>query len=416
MLERSRDATANGQRLCILTQFFPPEVGAPQARLSELGEALVDRGWIVHVLTALPNYPTGRVFAGYRSMLPRTETVGRLRATRVPLVPSKSGIAARMGTYLTFAASAATAGPLLCPRPDLLWVESPPLFVGLAALALSAMWRRPFVLNVSDLWPESAVRMGLVGPGLALRAAEVFERRLYARAAGVTGQSTEIIDSIRRTVPGVRAELVTNGVSPSRFGPAFADQAARHLLGDQPGPVFVYAGLLGWAQGLDQLLDLARSLQEQEAGRVVIIGDGPERERLQRRVQVERIRRARLLPAQPRERVPALLAAAEAAFIPLGMHIPGAVPSKIYEAMASELPILLVADGEPARRVEEAGAGIAVAPGDPVAIRAAFRRLANDAALRRRLGRSGRKGAETTYNRARIADGLHDFLLSFCEQ
>jgi hypothetical protein len=208
----------------------------------------------------------------------------------------------------------------------------------------------------------------------------------------------------------VKAEVITNGVDPDRFGPEHADATARALLGSEPGPIFIFAGLLGLAQGLDQLFDLAAALPETVPGRFVLVGDGPAREHLLERLERERIARVRILPSQPRERIPALLAAADAAMISLGMSIPGAVPSKIYEAMASSRPILLIADGEAARRVEEAGCGLAAAPGDAAEIATAFERLASDVELRRRMGAAGRHAAETVYNRSQIAARLDRFL------
>ena len=146
-------------------------MGAPQARLSELGERLIDLGWEVEALTALPNYPTGRVFPGY-SRKAMAESVGRIRTVRVPLLPSQKGFARRLACYFSFAGSAAFHGPRLCARPDVLFVESPPLFIGFAARRLARRWRCPYVLNVSDLWPQSAIEMGVVKPGLATRMAE----------------------------------------------------------------------------------------------------------------------------------------------------------------------------------------------------------------------------------------------------
>jgi glycosyltransferase involved in cell wall biosynthesis len=266
------------------------------------------------------------------------------------------------------------------------------------------------VFNVSDLWPESAIRMGIVKPGILTWMAERLELKLYRNAAAVTGQSGEIIDSVHQRCPGTKTAVVTNGVDPNRFGKSFADQAARELLGSEPGPIFIFAGLLGHAQGLHQVLDVAQWLPKQQPGRFVLVGEGPEREVLEERIAREKIPRVKLVPAQPRERVPALLAAADVALITLGMPIPGAVPSKIYEAMASSLPILLVATGEPARRVTEAGCGLAVPPGNLAGIGEAFQKLANDGALRERMGAAGRQAAETTYNRDAIGRKLDAFL------
>ncbi len=400
-------------RLCILTQFYLPEMGAPQVRLSELGERLVDRGWSVEVLTALPNYPTGRVFPGYDPRRAVAEQLGRIRTVRVPMWPSNGGMATRLVSYGSFVASASAWGARLVSRPDLLWVESPPLFIVGAAWALAAQLRCPYVFNVSDLWPESAVRMGMIREdALATRMTSALEAQAYRRAAGVTGQSDEILTGVARVAPGTRTCLVTNGVDPSRFGAQRIDAEARAILGDEPGPVFVFAGLFGFAQGLDQILDAAARMPAGTPGRFVLIGDGPVRAALEARVAREGLSRVRIVGAQPRERIPPILAAADAAIITLGMAIPGAVPSKIYEAMASALPIVLVAEGEPARRVLDAGAGLVVRPGDVDGLVNAVAKLSADSAARAEMGAAGRRAAETTYHRDRIADGLDTFLRS----
>ncbi|MFK8110707.1 MAG: glycosyltransferase family 4 protein [Rubripirellula sp.] len=405
-------ATAPRPKLCILTQYFPPEMGAPQARLSELGERLIDRGWDVEALTALPNYPTGKVFDDYDPNAPCVDMVGRIRCIRVPLYTAKTGFLKRLRCYFSFVRGAKRFGPQLCSRPDLLFVESPPLFIGYAARKLAKYWDCPFVFNVSDLWPESAIRMGVVKEGLATKMAERLEIKTYEASAGVTGQSEEIIASVRERCPSVPTKIITNGVDPKRFGPKHADDEAKALLGSEPGPIFIFAGLLGLAQGLDQILDLAKSLSDETPGRFVLVGEGPARADLERRIQAEGISRIKIVAAQPRERVPALLAAADAAVISLGMAIPGAVPSKIYEAMASSLPILLVADGEPARRINASKCGLTVSTGDHQALGEAFRRLASDETLREELGKHGRHAAETLYNRDGIADVLDQFLRS----
>lgn len=398
-------------RLCIVSQYFPPEMGAPQGRLSELGERLIDRGWEVEALTALPNYPTGKLFPGYKPLEPCVETIGRIRTVRVPLMPSKGGFAKRLGSYFSYVAAASLWGPRLCTQPDLMYVESPPLFIGYAVRYLQRRWRCGYVFNVSDLWPDSAVDMGVVeANSIAVRLAKSLERSLYAHARGITGQTQDIVETIRARVRDVPVEVITNSVEPARFGKQFADAEARALVGPEPGPVFVYAGLLGLAQGLDQILDAAKALPARVPGRFVLVGDGPVREHLAQRIENERLDRVRLLPVLPRARVPALLACADVALITLGGAIHGAVPNKIYEAMASGLPILLVATGEAARRVSSADAGIVVSPNDPAALLAACERYVRDAQLRIELGANGRRAAETSYNRDIVAERLDRFL------
>jgi len=206
-------------------------------------------------------------------------------------------------------------------------------------------------------------------------------------------------------------EVITNGVDISRFGPQFVNDQARALLGDQDLVTFIYAGVMGLAQGLSLVLEVAAAVRELNHVQFVLIGDGADRELLQRRIEVERLHNVRLLNAQPKEKIPALLAASAVGFHVLKFSIPGAVPSKIYEAMASGLPILFAGGGEGARRVLEARAGLVVPYDDVQGLAEAVRRLASNSALRRELGLAGRYAAEQLYSRKEIAKHLHRLLL-----
>lgn len=397
-------------RILLLTQYFPPEIGAAQTRLFELGQELSTLGWEVEVLTALPNYPTGRVFEGYDVKKPLKEAIGRLSVVRVPLRPAQQGFADRLLCYFSFVRSAVRWGPTICAKPDVLFVESPPLFIGHAGVRLSRHWSVPMVFNVSDLWPESAKFMGVVKNRLVLAGAEALELSYYRRASLVTGTSDEIIESVRRRCPSTDAEVITNGVDIDRFGTQFINEEARSLLGDQDRVTFTYAGVMGLAQGLNQVLDVAAAVRDLHQVQFVLIGDGADRESLRRRIDVENLHNVRLLQAQPKEKIPALLAASQVGFHVLKFAIPGAVPSKIYEAMASRLPILFAGEGEGARRVLKAGAGLTVPYGDIRALEEAVRRLASNPDLRRELGSAGRRAAEQLYSRKEIAKRLHQLL------
>ena len=397
-------------RLLLLTQYFPPEIGAAQTRLFELGQELSSLGWDIEVLTALPNYPTGQVFKGYSSRKPVREVIGRLSVVRVPLRPAQKGFANRLICYYSFILSAIRWGRKLCQKPDVLFVESPPIFVGLAAVYFSKYWRVPYVFNVSDLWPESAKSMGIVKNRVLLNLAERLELSYYRRAALVTGTADEIVASVRQR-SSTPAEVLTNGVDVERFGPHRADDDARLLLGSRDRITFIYAGVMGVAQGLDRILDVASSVRDLDHVQFVLVGDGAEREALKRRVEVEKLTNVRLLGPQPKERIPALLATADAAFNVLKFAIPGAIPSKIYEAMASGLPILFGGEGEGARRLLEARAGLVVPYKDNQRLEQAVRQLVSSPALRQELGQAGRLAAEKLYNRKEIAKRLHHLLL-----
>lgn len=390
-------------RILLLTQYFSPEIGAAQTRLYELGQELSFLGWEVEVLTALPNYPTGRVFEGYDPKKPVREAIGRLSVVRVPLQPAQQGFVDRLWCYFSFIRSALHWGPRLCAKPDVLFVESPPLFLGHAGVRLSRRWGVPMVFNVSDLWPESAKTMGVVKNPLVLAAAEALELSYYRRAALVTGTADGIIESVRRRCPSTPAEVITNGVDVTRFGPQFADEAARSLLGNPDRVIFTYAGVMGMAQGLGLILDVAAAVRDLTQVEFVLIGEGAERESLQRRIESDGLQNVRLVRSQPKEKIPSLLAVSSVAFHVLKFSILGAVPSKIYEAMASGLPILFAGGGEGARRVEQAGAGLVVPYGDLGGLEKAVRRLASDHTLRHTLGGAGRSAAERLYSRKEIA-------------
>jgi colanic acid biosynthesis glycosyl transferase WcaI len=398
-------------RLLVLTQYFPPEIGAAQTRLFELGKELSSLSWDVEVLTALPNYPTGRVFNGYSLRKPMKEVVGRISVVRVPLRPAQKGFINRLICYYSFVMSAIRWGKKLCKKPDVLFVESPPIFIGLAAVSLSKHWGVPFVFNVSDLWPESAKSMGIVKNRALLNLAERLELSYYRRAALVTGTADEIISSVRQR-SSTPAEVITNGVNIERFGPQYADDEARALLGTKDRITFVYAGVMGVAQGLDRILDVAARVRDLDQVQFILIGEGAERESLKRRVEVEELHNVQVLGPQPKERIPALLAAADGVFNVLKFSIPGAVPSKIYEAMAAGLPILFGGEGEGARRILEANAGMVAAYDDITALEDGIRKLATQPALRQQFGSAGRLAAEKVYSRKEIAKRLHELLLA----
>jgi glycosyltransferase involved in cell wall biosynthesis len=397
-------------RLLLLTQYFPPEIGAAQTRLFELGQELASLGWEVQALTALPNYPKGRVFDEYDLRNPVRETYGRLSAVRVPLRPAQTGFMKRLICYYSFVFSAIRWGKKLCQKPDLLFAESPPIFIGMAAVYLSKYWRVPYVLNVSDLWPESAKSMGIVKNRILLYLAERLELSYYRRAALVTGTSDEIVASVRQR-SSTPAEVIINGVDVDRFGRQYANSEVRSLLRTQDRVTFIYAGVMGVAQGLDRILDVASLVRDLDYVQFVLVGEGAEREALQRRVDEEKHSNVRLLGAQPKEKIPALLAAADVAFNVLKFAIPGAVPSKIYEAMASGLPILFGGEGEGGRRVLEAKAGLVAPYNDIQGLEQAVRQLASSQALRQQFGQAGRLAAEKFYNRKEIARRLHQVML-----
>jgi colanic acid biosynthesis glycosyl transferase WcaI len=398
-------------KLAILTQYYPPDMGAPQARLSELARRFISRGHEVSVITAMPNYPTGRVLDGYGGALRREIREG-VSVLRTFIYPSQSAaLLPRVASYLSFAASSAIVAPFLAGSADFLLVESPPLLLGPTAWWLSGWAGARLIFNVSDLWPESAVHVGVLRRDSgAFRAAAALEAFCYRRAWLVTGQSKTIVADIDRRFPEVRTYHLSNGADTSRFTPSARTGTARTALGGEDGTVVLYAGLHGLAQGLDQVLEAADRLRERPGLRFVFVGDGPEKQSLIARAERAGLRNVMFLPPRPFAEVPALLASADVIVVPLKSEIPGAVPSKLYEAMASGRPTVMIGAGEPAEIVRRHDAGAVVAPGDVEALARAIEAFAAGDEDARAAGANARRAAVAHFDRDAICARFIDYL------
>lgn len=396
----------------MLTHYFPPEIGAPQSRLYELAVRLIQAGTRVTVVTGFPNYPTGRVADGYGGRFFMEEDLEGIHVLRtwVFATPNR-GFALRLLNHFSFMLSSLAALPRL-GAVDVVFVESPPLFLGVAGILYHLLTRAPYVFNVSDIWPQSAVELGAVRNRAAIFAAEKLESLCYRSARYVTVVTRGILENLAaRGVPRSRLFLLTNGVDTSFYRPLPPDPVVRATLGEADEFVVLYAGTHGLAQGLDVILDAA-SLVEAREVRFVLIGEGAEKQRLLDRARSEHLKNVRFISNQPRSRMPQILSAADAAVIPLRPLelFRGALPSKMFEAMAAEKPIVLAVWGEAAELVNAAGCGITVDPGDAAAIASAVSRLAGDRRLARRMGAAGRRYVGAHYDRERLAARFGDLL------
>lgn len=401
-------------RLVIHTQYYPPEIGAPQARLSALARHAVLRGHTTTVLTGMPNYPTGRIYEGYGG-LARRDCVEGVDVVRTFIYPTqRASLVPRLLNYFSFVLSSAVLGSAMVRRADYWLVESPPLFLGLSGLWLGSLKRARLIFNVSDLWPESAVRLGVLdSDSVAFGLSSRLEALFYEKAWLVSGQSKSTVSSIKERFPHCPTYHFSNGVDTQVFACERATDAARVTLGGEPGSgklVALYAGLHGLAQGLEQILEVAEMVRSDPSFGFVLIGDGPEKALLRQQAEERNLTNVRFLDPRPASEIPALLAAADVLLVPLKRHIPGAVPSKLYEAMASGRPTVLVATGEPADIVRRYHAGIVVSPGEIEEFVEALRTLQASPELRRQQGENGRRAAERHFDRRVIVDRFLDFL------
>lgn len=396
-------------KLLIHTQYYPPEIGAPQARLSELAKGLTRLGFLVSVLTAMPNYPQGKVFKGYKGLLIREE-IDQIPVLRTSIYPTqKVNFIPRLINYFTFVFSSLFFGVWGLGKLDFVLTESPPLFLGISGYLLSRLTRAKWIFNVSDLWPESVVRLGMLKPGLSLSLSRKLEAFCYRKAWLVTGQSWEILRDINERFPGVKTYHLSNGVDVNLFSPEKCDAYVRQELSPGGELVVFYGGLHGVAQGLDQVLELASSFKQV---RFVLVGDGPKKQRLITRAEQMGLTNVIFWELVNKEKMPAYVASSDICIVPLCGVLPGAVPSKIYEAMASAKPILLIAEGEAREIVEKNNVGLVASPGDKKAIYNALQSLIAEPGLRKRLGSNGRLVAETIFSRDTIVKDFYQALIN----
>ena len=387
-------------RILFLTPYYPPEVGAPQARIHELALRLVKRGHRVQVLTALPNYPSGIVPPEYRDRAGTWEVRDGVEVHRtwIYATPNK-GFVRRILAHLSFMVSAILAAPRMAAC-DAVYVESPPLFDGIAGWVLAWSKGARMVFNVADLWPQSVVELGMIGPGLRLTLAQWLERWCYRVSDLILAVTTGIERDLQARGYGDKVAWFPNGVDADRFEKG--DGAAyRAELGLDGKFVVLYAGTMGLAQSLMTAIEAARRLEDDDRVRFVLAGDGAERDALCAAAGHNVV----MLPPQPGHRMPDLLAAADASLVSL-RNVPlflGAVPSKTYEAMAAGKPILLCAAGEAPDLLRRAEAGVVVPPEDPDALAQAVRELQADPEARARMGGSGRRFVRQNFERDVLA-------------
>lgn len=397
-------STQEKPRIAILTQYFWPEGGAPPGRLFELADRLHRLGHEVTILTAMPNYPRGRVYDEYRGRLWMTEHHEGLRILRAPIFPTQSpGFVIRLTSYFSFVFSSLVMGGINLGRQDILMVESPPLFLGLSALVLAKLWGAKLVFNVSDVWPGTVVMGGYMSAdSIFTKMAYRLERFLYEHSDLVTGTSEGLIRNITDRFPHVPAAVITNGVDTKWFRPDRANRAVLRELGI-PDNVFAvgYCGLHGLLQGLDIVIDAAEHLKDLPDVRFVLIGTGPVKDALMAKAKAKGLENVMFIPMQPKPKMPDIVASMDAVLVPLKCALP-TKPVKIYEAMASGVPAIVAAEGEVVDFAKGGDFALCVPPLDGKALAGAVRQLHGDPALRRRL-RDKALEVVQNYDRDKIA-------------
>ena len=395
-------------RVLFVSNNFPPEVNALANRVYEHARQWSADGGSVEVLTDIPNYPEGIVYQGYRNRFTR-ERVDGIDVMRVPMyVAANRGRNRRTISYITFMFSAVLYSWRTRVRPDVVVASSPQLFSALAGMFISWLRRKRFVLEIRDLWPESIVAVGALPRNRVIRVLEWIEMLLYRKAdhiVVVTNTFKKVI--AEKGIDPSKISVLKNGVDLARFeeplDPALLDEIKERY--DLAGKFVVsYIGTIGMAHRLEVLFEAARRCTDPDVV-FMVVGTGAERDQLMALQEEHQLPNFRLVDKQPRELIPYFLKLTDVSVVHL-MDIPlfrTVIPSKLFEAMGMEKPIILGVEGEAREVVEESGSGITVKPEDPEAILQAALRLRYDPDLYQRMAQNGKRYAHDQHDRETLA-------------
>ncbi|MCS0790799.1 glycosyltransferase family 4 protein [Cytobacillus firmus] len=398
-------------KITFLSENFPPETGAPQIRLYEVSKELIKRGYDVEVLTAFPHHPNGIIPDQYKGMFYQFEKYDGIPVHRSWIYPSPKGsFWRRLASYFSFTFSAFYS-VFKSQKTDVIICTSPPLFLGITGYFASKIKRAKFVFNVADIWPESAVELGLVKNKSFIMLAELLEKWLYKKSWKIA-TATEGIQEymIKKGKDRDHVFLLPNGVNTETFAPRPASEDWRKRLGFEGKKVFTFAGRIGYAQALDSILKAAKIVEEKDENvRFLIIGDGPEKENLIKFKDDLNLSNLIFHDSVPVSDMPDVFSITDFSIVSLKNIelFKGARPSKIFPALSSGVPVLYCGEGESADLIEKNNCGVIAQPENPEAIADKILQCASfDASKYNQMAQSGRVFVENFFSWKFIVDDL----------
>jgi glycosyltransferase involved in cell wall biosynthesis len=404
-------------RVLLLTPAFPPEITGSGNLMYELAERLAADGHTVTVITAMPRQRLGdqKLDARYGHRLLLRETVNGIQVLRVRTLPLPLSFPLTKGLdHFATPLAYLTAG-FLTERQDVVLAYSPPLPLGLTALLLARRHGIPSVLNAQDMVPQYAIDVGLMKNPLIIWLFRSIERFVYRYSTILVVHSEGNRQYlISRGVNPLKIVVVSNWVDTECITPGSKDNGFRHEHGLDGRFIISYAGTMGWAQNLDNVIECAELLRSYPEILFVLVGDGPKRKPLHARVEALSLDNVIFLPLQERDRYISLLNASDVCLISLNPCITTpVVPGKLFDIMASGRPVVgdVPIDGDAPKILAEGPCGICVDSNNPDQLAEAILRLYRNPALAEELGQNGRKLAERKYSRSVCTGAFEQALL-----
>jgi colanic acid biosynthesis glycosyl transferase WcaI len=408
-------------KILVISLFYAPDTcqsNGPIVR--SLCDDWAEAGHDVTVLTSFPHHNCDAIWPEYRGRLYQTDYVGKVRVIRTYIYTSgKRSSVRRLLNFLSFNLSSLFAG-LFTGRQDVIFVmPPPPITVGLTAYLLGVFKRIPFCYNLQDIWPDVAVKLGILRGRRSIAFFEWMERFIYSRSRMIFAISEEFKATlVRKGVSESKIEVVPNFTDTDFIRPIAKKNAFSRLHGLDEKYVVLYAGNLGMSQGLEIVLDAAEELKDQRDIVFQIVGDGSCREQLMRDADRRGLANVKFLPFQPEADVPLIYASCDIALIPLRRGVTeNSVPCKTYSIMASGKPYIASVDrgSHLSKLAELAGCGLCVEPENGKALAKAVLRLKSNEGLTRSMGRKGRAYVETHFAREAITSRYRVALESLME-
>ena len=399
--------------ILFLTHYFPPEVNAPASRTYENTKRWVRAGHKVTVVTCAPNHPSGVIYPGYENKWWQWAEKDGVSVLRVKTyLSANKGVGNRSLNYFSYLLSAI----LFCrlaKKVDLVVSTSPQFFCGLSGYFVSLLHGCPWVVEIRDLWPESIHAVGAIRRRGLIGLLERIELFLYQKPDHIVALTPAFKHHIAgRGIPPEKIDIITNGADFEQFIPLPKQNAFRHRNGMNHKFVASYVGTHGMAHALETVLTAAKLLEHEPTIRFLFVGDGAERENLQKQKEKMGLKNVLMLPQQKKESVPEILAASDACMVLLRKTelFKTVIPSKIFEAMAMERPIILGVDGESRRIVEESGGGVFVEPENPEQLADTVLRMSRNITWAEQLGKTGGEFVRKYYSRDQLAMKYLDVL------
>ncbi len=396
-------------KILIVANYFEPDQGAAAIIVTRLAKKLRQRGHEITVLTSMPNYPHGRILDGYRGRFTVEEERDGIRVIQTWLWATPSPkVSRKFISQISFMLTALLRGIWL-PRPDVMLVEAAPMFTNLAGVVISRLKRVPYVLDVHDLWPD---HMLTVGKMTARHPAYQLARRVidwtYRGAGRIITLTPYLEQVIRGYIPPSpdKVQTVFSGVDLKRFHPANNGSAFRTKHGLEGKRLVAYVGTLGTAYDVPTMLETAKQFTDRSDVVFAIVGTGTQQQILRDRLVQGDLPNLRWIEWVDYAEVSQVWAATDIAFWALYNHPlhRGALGTKLYEALASGVPVAVALEGVVADILDDSGGGVSVSFGDVAGLSASIRRLLDDNVYYELCSQRARTYAEQHFDTDKAAD------------